>query len=175
VPLLGALLAGAAAAPTDAAAVAVLLRRAGAALPERLLAVLEVESGLNDPMSVFLTFLLLHLIVEPGSMGFGAAALLFLKEMAGGAAIGLAGGWALGQALKGLRLEASLAPVLVLAGGLAIFGLAQLLGTSGFLATYIAAVLIAAVEYRRRQQVEHFGWTVGSAARLLGFSRRQVG
>ena len=60
VPLLGALLAGAAAAPTDAAAVAVLLRRAGAALPERLLAVLEVESGLNDPMSVFLTFLLMR-------------------------------------------------------------------------------------------------------------------
>jgi NhaP-type Na+/H+ and K+/H+ antiporter len=53
VPLLGALLAGAAAAPTDAAAVAVLLRRANAALSERLLALLEVESGLNDPMSVF--------------------------------------------------------------------------------------------------------------------------
>jgi len=50
VPLLGALLAGSAAAPTDAAAVAVLLRRAGAALPERLLALLEIESGLNDPM-----------------------------------------------------------------------------------------------------------------------------
>jgi potassium/hydrogen antiporter len=64
VPFAGALLAGAAAAPTDAAAVAVLLRRAGAALPERLLALLEVESGLNDPMSVFLTFLLLHLIAR---------------------------------------------------------------------------------------------------------------
>src|SRR5712692_6995687 len=51
VPLVGALLAGAAAAPTDAAAVAVLLRRAGAALPERLFALLEIESGLDDPMS----------------------------------------------------------------------------------------------------------------------------
>ncbi|HEU0157515.1 MAG TPA: cation:proton antiporter, partial [Stellaceae bacterium] len=47
VPLVGALLAGAVAAPTDAAAVAVLLRHAGAALPERLRALLEVESGLN--------------------------------------------------------------------------------------------------------------------------------
>jgi NhaP-type Na+/H+ and K+/H+ antiporter len=77
VPLMGALLAGAAAAPTDAAAVAVLLRRARAALPERLRAVLEVESGLNDPMSVFLTFLLLHLIAEPGSIGAVDAVLLF--------------------------------------------------------------------------------------------------
>ena len=66
VPFLGALLAGAAAAPTDAAAVAVLLRRAGAALPDRLLALLVVESGLNDPMSVFLCFLVIHLIAEPG-------------------------------------------------------------------------------------------------------------
>ncbi|MGC2198772.1 MAG: potassium/proton antiporter, partial [Stellaceae bacterium] len=156
VPLMAALLAGATAAPTDAAAVAVLLRRAGAALPERLLALLEVESGLNDPMSVFLTFLLMHLIAEPGSMGLGDAALLFFKEMAGGAVFGLAGGWALAQSLKHLRLEASLAAVLVLAGCLAVFGLAQLLGTSGFLATYIAAVLTGAAQYRARQEVEHF-------------------
>src|SRR3984893_2954247 len=61
-PLGGAALAGFGAAPTDAAAVAVLLRRAGAALPERLLALLEIESGLNDPMSVFLTLLLLRLV-----------------------------------------------------------------------------------------------------------------
>ena len=96
-PLVAALLAGSAAAPTDAAAVAVLLRRAGAALPERLLALLEVESGLNDPMSVFLTLLLLRLIAEPGSVGSGEAALMFLEEMAGGAVIGLAGGWVLAQ------------------------------------------------------------------------------
>ena len=156
VPLLGALLAGAAAAPTDAAAVAVLLRRAGVALSERLLALLEVESGLNDPMSVFLTFLLMRLIAEPGSIGLGGAALLFLREMAGGAILGLAGGWVLAELLKRLRLEASLAPVLVLAGGLTVFGLAQLLGTSGFLAIYIAAVMTGAADYPTRQQVEHF-------------------
>ena len=156
VPLLGALLAGSAAAPTDAAAVGVLLRRAGAALPERLLALLEVESGLNDPMSVFLTLLLLRLIAEPGTVGIGDAALLFLEEMAGGAVLGLAGGWALAQLLKRLRLEGSLAPVLVLTGGLAVFGLAQLLGTSGFLATYLAAIVTGATQHRARQEVEHF-------------------
>jgi NhaP-type Na+/H+ and K+/H+ antiporter len=156
VPLLGALLAGSAAAPTDAAAVAVLLRRAGAALPDRLLALLEVESGLNDPMSVFLTLLLLRLIAEPGSISTVEAALLFFEEMAGGAILGLAGGWVLAQLLKRLPLEASLAPVLVLTGGLAVFGLAQLLGTSGFLATYLAAVVTGATYHRARQDVEHF-------------------
>ena len=156
VPLVGALLAGAAAAPTDAAAVAVLLRRAGSALPERLLALLEVEFGLNDPMSVFLVLLLLHLIAAPGSLGIGQAVLLFLEEMAGGAAFGLAGGWALAQLLKRLPLEASLAPVLVLGGGLTVFGLAQLLDTSGFLATYLAAVVTGAAQYRAREEVKHF-------------------
>ena len=155
-PLIPALLAGSAAAPTDAAAVAVLLRRAGAALPERLLAVLEIESGLNDPMSVFLTLLLLRLIAEPGSMGIGEAALMFLEEMAGGAVLGLTGGWVLAQLLKRLALEGSLAPVLVLTGGLAVFGLAQLLGTSGFLATYLAAIVTGATRHRARQEVEHF-------------------
>lgn len=155
-PLIPALLAGSAAAPTDAAAVAVLLRRAGAALPERLLAVLEIESGLNDPMSVFLTLLLLRLIAEPGSMGIGEAALMFLEEMAGGAVLGLTGGWVLAQLLKRLALEGSLAPVLVLTGGLAVFGLAQLLDTSGFLATYLAAIVTGATRHRARQEVEHF-------------------
>ena len=156
VPVMAALLAGAAAAPTDAAAVAVLLRRAGAALPQRLFALLEVESGLNDPMSVFLTFLLLRLIAEPGSVGVGDAVLLFLEEMAGGAALGLAGGWLLAQSLKRLPIEASLAPVLVMTGGLAVFGLAQLLGTSGFLAIYLAAVVTGATQHRARLDVEHF-------------------
>jgi cell volume regulation protein A len=156
VPVKAALLAGAAASPTDAAAVAVLLRRAGAALPERLFAVLGVESGLNDPMSVFLTFLLIHLIAEPGSIGVGGAVLLFLEEMVGGATLGVAGGWVLAQSLKRLPIEAPLAPVLVLTGGLAVFGLAQLIGTSGFLATYLAAVIIGAAQHSARQDVEHF-------------------
>ncbi len=168
-PLVGALLAGSAAAPTDAAAVAVLLRRAGAALPERLLALLEVESGLNDPMSVFLTILLLRLIAEPGTVGIGDAALLFVEEMAGGAALGLAGGWLVAQMLKRLPIEGSLAPVLVLTGGLAVFGLAQLLGTSGFLATYLAAIVTGATRHRARQEVEHFFEGVAWLAQIVLF------
>jgi NhaP-type Na+/H+ and K+/H+ antiporter len=114
VPVTAALLAGAAAAPTDAAAVAVLLRRAGVALPERLFALLSVESGLNDPMSVFLTFLLIRLIAEPGSVGVGGTVLLFIEETVGGAAFGVGGGCVLAQSLKRLPIEAPLAPVLVL-------------------------------------------------------------
>lgn len=169
VPVAVALLAGAAAAPTDAAAVAALLRRSGAALPERLLALLGVESGLNDPMSVFLTVLLVRVIAEPGSIGVGGAVLLFLDEMVGGAVLGVAGGWVLAQALKRLPIEASLAPVLVLTGGLAVFGLAQLIGTSGFLATYLAAAITGATQHRAQQDVEHFFEGIAWLAQIVLF------
>lgn len=66
---------------------------------------LGVEPGLNDPMSVFLTFLRMRLIGEPGSVGLGDAALLFFEEMAGGAALGVAAGWLLAQSLKRLPIE----------------------------------------------------------------------
>ncbi len=156
VRLSGALLAGAAAAPTDAAAVAVLLMRARIAIPERLSALIEVESGLNDPMSVFLTVLLITVIARPGSLGVWSAGLLFVREMAGGAVLGLLGGAALAQGLKRLHLEPALATVLVLTGSLLLFGLAQALGTSGFLAIYLAGVTTSAAQHQTRRHVEHF-------------------
>lgn len=140
-PLAAALLAGAVLAPTDAAVVGVLLRGAGALLPERLLATLTVESGINDPMSIFLTVLLIHGIIAPSSFGGSAAALLFLREMGGGALLGLAGGWLIGFALRKLPIEPPLATVLLLGAALSVFGIAQLLGTSGFLAVYLAGIV----------------------------------
>lgn len=152
----GALLVGAAAAPTDAAAVSALLRRSQVAVPERVSALLEVESGLNDPMSIFLTVLLLHVLTEPHWASFANAAWLFVREMAGGAMIGLGGGWVLSLMLRRLPLEPALATVLALAAALAVFGLAQTLGTSGFLAVYVAAIMAGATAHPARDAVEHF-------------------
>jgi NhaP-type Na+/H+ or K+/H+ antiporter len=110
-----------------------------------------------------------HLIAEPGSIGVGGAVLLFLEEMVGGAALGLAGGWVLAQSLKRLPIEAPLVPVLVLTGGLAVFGLAQLLGTSGFLATYPAVVIIGAAQHGARQDVEHSLESIAWLAQIVLF------
>jgi cell volume regulation protein A len=120
-------------------------------------------------MSVFLTFLVLEIITEPQAVTVASALLLFAREMAGGAALGLLGGWALGQLLKRLPLEASLAPVLALTGGLAVFGLAQLLGTSGFLAIYLAAVITGATGHRSRREVEHFFEGIAWLAQIVLF------
>lgn len=169
VPLLAALLAGAVVAPTDAAAVTVLLRGAGAVLPDRLFATLTIESGVNDPMAIFLTFLLIHMIAAPGSLGGSAAALLFLREMGGGALLGLGGGWLIGVALRKLPLEAPLATVLLLGAALSVFGIAQLLGTSGFLAVYLAGIVTRPALSRIQADIASFFESMAWLAQIVLF------
>lgn len=156
VPFSYAMLLGAAVAPTDAAAVGAMLGQARLALPDRVTALLEVESGLNDPMSIFLTIFVIRLITEPATASWQSGAWLFAQEMIGGGALGLGGGWLVAQGLRRLSSEAPTAMVLVLTFGLALFGLAQVLHTSGFMAVYLAGIVVGATDYRARQEVEHF-------------------
>src|ERR1700722_5216258 len=135
-----AMLFGSAVAPTDAPAAGALLVRARLALPERVTALLEVESGLNDPMSIFLTIFVIRAIVLPEEATWQHGIVLFAQEMFGGAALGLGGGWLLSRLLRLISVEAHTAMVLVLTFGLALFGLAQVLDTSGFMAVYLAGV-----------------------------------
>ncbi len=137
-----ALLLGALVAPTDAAAVAAVLRASRVAVPDRVIAVLEVESGLNDPMSVFLTLLLVEVILLPHGVTPLHGVVLFVREMGGGAVLGIAMGWVLARLTALLRGEAGLVPVLVLCAAWALFGGAQMLHASGFLAVYLAGALV---------------------------------
>ncbi len=155
-PFAAAMLVGAAVAPTDAAAVTALLGRARVALPERITALLEVESGLNDPMSIFLTIFVIRLIVTPASATWLSGAMLFGREMVGGAVIGLGGGWLLSLLLRRLSMEIPVAMVLVLAFALTLFSLAQILDTSGFLAIYLVGVFTGATRHRHQQEIGHF-------------------
>jgi potassium/hydrogen antiporter len=156
------LLLGAMMAPTDAAAVASVMRASGLKLPQRVDAVLEVESGLNDPMSVFLTLLLVEALLAGHAIDPGHAVVLFLREMIGGAVFGVAGGFAMMAALRWVRAPDSLYPTLVLTAALALFGAAQMLETSGFLAIYLSGVIVANRAGERahamEQAFEVFGW-----------------
>lgn len=169
VSLEGACLAGAIVAPTDAAAVSSLLRRSGAAVPDRLMELLEVESGLNDPMSVFLTFTLLRVFAHTKPLTLAGAALDFGEEMIGGVVIGLACGWAMKFALTRFRIEPALANVLALTGALAIFGLSQLAGASGFLATYLAGVIVGGIGPEMHRALDSFFEGMGWLAQILLF------
>jgi cell volume regulation protein A len=142
------LLLGAIAGSTDAAAVFALLRSGGLRLNERVGATLEVESGLNDPMAVFLTVALIELLRMPDA-GLAAMATTFVLQLG----VGLACGWLLGRLLAEVvarvRLTEGLYALLIQSGGLAIFAVANLLQGSGFLAIFVAGMIVA----RRRVHV----------------------
>ena len=156
-------LVGATVASTDAAAVFALLRRAP--LPERLSSVLKVESGANDPVAVLLTVGLLASWRTPASTNawlvFGALQLL------GGAALGTAIGWAGARLLRRVELgSAGLYPMLALAIAGVTYGAAVAVGASGFLAVYLAGIVLAAEVPRRRRALLSFHEALANGAEV---------
>lgn len=136
------LLIGAIVGSTDAAAVFSLLHTSAVRLNERVTSVLEIESGANDPMAVFLTLSLLHYIQNPEGYDAFQSILFFIQQMGVGALFGIAGGRMLVWALNRLELSDSLYPLLAFFGGLLIFGITALLDGSGFLAAYLAGLVV---------------------------------
>ena len=163
-----ALLLGAATAPTDAAAVSVLMRLSRVAAPSHVVATLEVESGLNDPMSVFLTLGLVETLTA-GPMSAAHAAMLFLEEMGGGAVIGFGSGYVFLWAFRRLNIGRPAFPVIAVGGVLAIFGGAQMLGASGFLAVYLAGLILGNHDHPGKQSVMHFFEALGWLAQISLF------
>lgn len=127
---------------TDAAAVFSLLRSAGVSLKPRLGALLETESASNDPMAIFLTVGLLEVLLGKVEPGFGLVT-LFVMQMGVGGAVGYLGGRLAARVVNRLQLEApGLYPVLTIACGMLVFGVAANLGGSGFLAIYVAGIVL---------------------------------
>ena len=135
-------LVGAIVGSTDAAAVFGLLGSARIHLKERTRATLEVESGTNDPMAIFLTVILVQLLSQGGALNFSALITFFIQQMGLGMVMGLAGGFCFRWLLLRLELPNSLYPLAVLTAGLSVFGLTSLINGSGFLAVYVFGVII---------------------------------
>jgi potassium/hydrogen antiporter len=135
------LLAAAVAASTDAAAVFLLIHTQGLRLRPRVAATLEVESGTNDPFAIFLTVVLVEMALKANEPWYTPLAELAV-EAVGGAAVGVAGGWAIVAALNRLELPQGLHAPLVATGALVMFGTAQALHASGFLAVYLAGIIV---------------------------------
>lgn len=158
-PLEGMLM-GAVLASTDAAAVFMVLRGRGVAVNARVTGALELESGMNDPMAVFLTLICVDLLSHAGTAGGSGGGwhvlAEFLTEMIGGGIAGIAGGFALRWMVERLTLTTGLYPILVTAGALVIFAGANSLHASGFLAVYVAGVMLARAPYRAQQVIARF-------------------
>ena len=139
-----ALLVGAVVASTDAAAVFLLVHAQGLRLRPRVGATLEAESGTNDPFAIFLTVMLVELISAggAGSSSFAHVAMDLGREAVLGAVAGIVGGRIVVVALNRVALPQGLHAPFVLTAALVIFGAAQIAHASGFLAVYLAGIII---------------------------------
>jgi cell volume regulation protein A len=153
---LGGMLIGATVASTDAAAVFLLLHSRGTRIEERVSATLEVESGINDPMAVFLTVLFAELLQAGGEIpGLGIAS-SFIIQMVGGTLIGIVGGLALAWLVNRVEIATGLYPILVVAGAITIFGGTHLSGGSGFVAVYVAGFVFGNRKHRAARAINRF-------------------
>ncbi len=134
-------LVGAVVASTDAAAVFFLLHTKGLRLRPRVNAVLEVESATNDPFAIFLTIILVEILFV-GFKPWHEILLLLLREGVLGALIGLIGGRAMVFVVNRLDLPQGLHAPFIATGALVVFALTQVFHGSGFLAAYVAGLVV---------------------------------
>ena len=154
-PFIWCLLLGAIISSTDAAAVFAILRGKGVGLQGKIQPLLELESGSNDPTAAFLTVAMIGFV-----MGSGGNILLkvplIIYQLGGGILLGIAFGW-LGRKLFHVQLDfEGLYFVVCVALVLLSYGIAQLLGTNGFMSCYICGIILNSKRYNYQKGLTKF-------------------
>ena len=125
-------------------------------LRRRVSTTLEVESGVNDPMAIFLVIALVEAMTQGSGMTTIEAVLLFVQQMGIGAIVGIVGGLVLAWSINRLQLAPGLYPVFVVAGVFIVFGGAQVAHASGFLAVYLAGIVAGNRRLRASKLIRRF-------------------
>ncbi len=154
--LLEALLLSAIISSTDAAAVFSILRSKQISLKGELRPLLELESGSNDPMAIFLTTSLISLILSPTASPI-ALLPMFAQQMALGAVCGYMMGRAVAYIINRIRLDyQGLYPILTVSLVLITYGITSVLGGNGFLAVYLAGLTLGNYSFIHKRSIMHY-------------------
>lgn len=162
-----ALLVGAILSSTDAAAVFSVLRRVP--LPPRLTGMLEAESGFNDAPVVLLTVALSQQAAgtEAGAMPVWLLIVIIVGELVGGSLIGLAVGWLGSHFMRRMAgASAGLFPLGVIGWVVLAYGAAAVLHTSGFIAVYLAGLVLGNTHLPHRASYRGFAQALGWLAQI---------
>jgi cell volume regulation protein A len=162
------LLVGAVVASTDAAAVFFLMHARGLRVRPRVSATLEVESGSNDPFAVLLTMLLVEFLAV-GDRSWQHVVQVLAEQAILGTIIGVLGGRAMVLVLNRLNLAQGLHAPFVATGAVVIFGLAAAVHASGFLAVYLAGLVLGNRPTRAHNTVVVFLDAVTWLAQIVMF------
>ncbi len=164
---------GAAVGSTDAAAVFFLLRAGNLHLRDRVRSTLEIESGTNDPIAIFLTLTLVEAIAiktTPDAITLATnIAIGFLVQMGLGAVAGILGGMAIVRFVRSLHLDAGLVPIFVLALSLLVFAATGAIGGSGFLAVYLAGLIAGNARLSAGASLQRFQAGMSWLAQIVMF------
>lgn len=173
VPSVPAFLLAAIISSTDAAAVFFLLRSQGITLREKVKATLEVESGANDPMAIFLTISCITLLQQQ-AMGQNTSWMTLVLLFLGQLLIGGGAGYLLGKGIQFcvnyLKLESALYPIFVIGIVLMGFSVTNMLGGSGFLAVYMAGLLAGNSKIQAHSQISKFQQTLTWLSQITMFT-----
>ena len=162
------LLVGAVVASTDAAAVFFLMHARGLRVRPRVSATLEVESGSNDPFAVLLTMLLVEFLAV-GDESWQHVVQVLAEQAILGTIIGVLGGRAMVLVLNRLNLAQGLHAPFVATGAVVIFALAAAVHASGFLAVYLAGLVLGNRPTRAHNTVVVFLDAVTWLAQIVMF------
>jgi cell volume regulation protein A len=149
-------LVGAIVGSTDAAAVFFLLNMKGLALQKRVSGTLEVESGINDPMAIFLTMMTVELLRHGQPPDTLKLAIEFVAQMVGGLVVGLIGGFLLVGLFNRVSVAGGLYPIVAMAAALLIFSGAHFVQASGYVAVYVAGLVLGNRRHRGAQVILRF-------------------
>lgn len=163
-----ALLLGACVSSTDAAAVFFLLRTGGLRIQEKIRATLEIESGTNDPVAIFMVVAILS-VATGVQDGWQNLPWMLVQQAGLGVLIGVGGGFLMVRLINLLTIETALYAIAVLGMALLVFSATTLLGGSGFLAVYLAGLIAGNRQLKGKYTMRRFQSGLTWLAQILMF------